>query len=163
MPETGSSSRLFTGRCALVPAQFFEPGSARAMLVEVSEVDDAETVSSVAIPYYDAVLVYAHQAGETALPELYHLLKASESISDHNRILASYHEGRLYLVVVEDRSLKICNSFAAMDFVTAEYFLFMVLKRLQMNPEISSVHFMTPLTGGQKMSLYRYFRSVDYI
>ena len=104
MPETGSSSRLFTGRCALVPAQFFEPGSARAMLVEVSEVDDAETVSSVAIPYYDAVLVYAHQAGETALPELYHLLKASESISDHNRILASYHEGRLYLVVVEDMS-----------------------------------------------------------
>ena len=69
---------MFTGRCALVPAQFFEPGSARAMLVEVSEVDDAETVSSVAIPYYDAVLVYAHQEGETALPELYHLLKASE-------------------------------------------------------------------------------------
>ena len=100
---------------------------------------------------------------ETALPELYHLLKASESISDHNRILASYHEGRLYLVVVEDRSLKICNSFAAMDFVTAEYFLFMVLKRLQMNPEISSVHFMTPLTGGQKMSLYRYFKSVEQL
>ena len=133
------------------------------MLVEVSEVGDADKVSSVGIPYYDAVLVYAHSDGETALPELYHLLKASESIQDHNRILASYHEGRLYLVVVEDRSMKLCNSFAAMDFTTAEYFLFMVLKKLQMNPEISTVYFMTPLTGDQKMSLYRYFRSVEQI
>ena len=163
MPETGSSKILYTSRCALVPAQFFEPSSARAMLVETADVDESDEVSSVPVPWCDAVLVFAHPAGDDSLPELYHLLKASESISDHNRILASYHEGRLYLVVVEDRSLKICNSFAAMDFVTAEYFLFMVLKRLQMNPEISSVHFMTPLTGGQKMSLYRYFKSVEQL
>ena len=59
--------------------------------------------------------------------------------------------------------LRLCNSFQAMDFTTAEYFLFMALKRLQINPEISAVYVRTPLEQEQEMSLYRYFKSVERI
>ena len=34
------------------------------------------------------------------------------------------------------------------------------MKRLQLNPEVSTVHFRTPLNPDAEMSLYRYFKSV---
>lgn len=166
MPETGSNKLNFSYKCALVPKQFFEPSQARATLIETVDVDDSERVGYVDVPFYGAVLVYAVAQGidgEAALPELYHLLKASEGISEHNKIVASYCDGRVFLVVAEDNRMLLCNSFKAMDFTTAEYFIFMVLKKFQMNPEISAIYFHTLLTSEQEMSLYRYFRAVEQI
>ena len=161
MPETGSSNILFTSRCALVPEQFFEPSSARAMLVETADVPEEYGVSSVPVPWYGAVLIYAHPQGSEALPELYRLLEMAAALQDHNRIAAAYRDGVLYLVVAEDSELRLCNSFQAMDFTTAEYFLFMALGKLQINPEMSAVYFDAPLDSEQEMSLYRYFKSVE--
>jgi hypothetical protein len=35
------------------------------------------------------------------------------------------------------------------------------MKKLQLNPEMSSIYFRTPLDQDQEMSLYRYFRNVE--
>ncbi|MGN0188194.1 MAG: DUF3822 family protein, partial [Candidatus Cryptobacteroides sp.] len=72
-------------------------------------------------------------------------------------------DGRLYLVVAQGRNLLFCNSFEAVDFTTAEYFLFLVLNRLQLNPEVSTVYFRSPLEASHEESLCRYFKSVGYI
>ena len=163
MPETGSSKILYTSRCALVPEQFFEPSSARAMLVETADIDDTDEVSYVAVPWCSAVLIYARTPGDDSLPELYHLLLKAGDLDEHNRIVASYRSGVLYLVVSEDRCLRLCNSFRTADFTTAEYYLFMVLKKFQMNPEVSTVYFRAALTDDQEISLYRYFKAVERI
>ena len=60
-------------------------------------------------------------------------------------------------------SLLLCNAYKAPDFTTAEYFIFMAMKKLQLNPEMSSIVFRTPLEPDQEMSLYRYFRSVELV
>ena len=72
-------------------------------------------------------------------------------------------DGTLYLVIVQGRSLLLCNSFKAPDFTTAEYFIFLAMKRLQLNPEVSTIVFRTSLTEEEEMSLYRYFKNVDQI
>ncbi len=131
------------------------------MLVETADVDETEEVAAVEVPQFGAVLIYARPYGSSALPELYHLLAAAGRLKEHNRIVAAYHEGILYLVVAENTALKLCNSFQAVDFTTAEYYLFMVLKKFQMNPEVSTVYFDTPLSREQEMSLYRYFKAVE--
>ena len=69
-------------------------------------------------------------------------------------------DGWLYLVIAQGRSLCLANVFRAQDFTTAEYFIFLSLKRLQMNPEVSTICFRTPLDMEAEMSLYRYFKSV---
>ena len=97
------------------------------------------------------------------LPEFYAMLMAAEDIPEYNRIVASYADGRLYLVVSQGKTLQLCNSFEAADFTTAEYFIFLVMKKLQLNPEMTTIFFRTPLKDEEEMSLYRYFRSVDYI
>ena len=61
----------------------------------------------------------------------------------------------------QGRNLLLANVFRAVDFTTAEYFLFMAVRKLQMNPEVSTVYFRTPLREDEEMSLYRYFKSVE--
>ena len=82
---------------------------------------------------------------------------------DYNKILASYMDGVLYLVIAQGRSLLLCNSFQAPDFTTAQYFIFLAMKNLQLNPEVSTICFRTPLSEEDEMSLYRYFKNVEQV
>jgi hypothetical protein len=138
-------------------------------------------VDFVEVPEFAAVLVYSNSIGETLsrvisettlrtdgtkarpLPELFYMLRELQSLPDYNKILASYIDGYLYLVVAQGKSLLLCNSFQAPDFTSAEYFIFLTLKKLQLNPEVTTICFRTPLSEEQEMSLYRYFKSVEQL
>ena len=172
---------VFTPYCALVPQNFYRPESVREQLSEVVRVPEDSYVESVDVPEFGAALLYSTSLGGTLhkvisesvlvvdgnktkpLPEMYYMLKELLNLSEYNRILASYMDGVLYLVVAQGKTLLLCNSYKAPDFTTAQYFIFMVLKKLQLNPEMSTISFRTPLTEEQEMSLYRYFKSVDVL
>ncbi len=172
---------LLTPKVALVPASFFEESAMRRSLADTVMLDEADEVRHVSLPEYAAELVYSLSMGEMlsrtisnavrdtggrtaeVLPEMYCILKDLQEIAEHNRIVASYAAGYLHLGIAQGSNLLLANVFRASDFTTAEYFLFMAVKRLQLNPEVSSVYFRTPLAEEEKMSLYRYFRSVEML
>ena len=172
---------VFTPKFALVPTGFHSPEASRQMLAEVANVDDNDHVDHVEVPQFGAVLIYSLNVGGTLarvvsetvirtdgtkgcmLPEIYHMMNAMSEISDYNKIVASFVDGYLYLAIAQGKTLILCNSFQAPDFTTAEYFIFLAMKKLQLNPEMSSIYFRTPLSEDQEMSLYRYFRSVEHI
>ncbi len=169
---------LLTPKVTLVPESFFDPAAARAALSEVTALEEGDYVEWVAVPGTGAVLVYSNTIGESlskvlaqtvlpasgepvkVLPEMYYLLLALEDLSEYNKMVASWRDGWLHLVIAQGKSLRLANVFAAPDFTTAEYFLFLALKQLQLNPEVSTVCFRTPLEMDAQMSLYRYFKSV---
>jgi hypothetical protein len=172
---------VFTPYCTLVPQDFHRPESSKELLSEVVNLPDGSVVDYVPVPELASVMIYSNNIGGTLhkvlgesvlkvdgtksrqLPELYYMLRQLSEISDYNRILASYMDGVLYLVIAQGRTLLLCNSYKAADFTTAEYFIFMAMKKLQLNPEMSSVYFRTPLDEDQQMSLYRYFMNVEHI
>ena len=172
---------LFTPKTALVPSQFYSHEDRRRSLSSVVRLADADQVDSVELPEFGAVLVFSNSVGETLskvlsesvltidgskaspLPEHFYMLKSLSRLSEYNKIIASYMDGRLYLVIAQGSSLMLCNSFVAPDFTTAEYFIFLAMKKLQLNPEVSTICFRTPLDMDQEMSLYRYFKSVELI
>ena len=172
---------IFTPKFTLVPSHFHAPDRSRAILEDVVSLGDADSVDCVDVPEFGSVLVYSNSIGETlskvisqsvlrtdgsgarCLPYIYYMLKSLPQMTEYNKIVAAYMDGWLYLVIAQGRSLLLCNAFAAPDFTTAEYFIFLSLKKLQLNPEISSITFMTPLGQEQEMSLYRYFRNVEVI
>ena len=169
---------LLTPKVALVPDAFLEPSSARKSLQEVVRLRDNDFVETVPVPSLAATLVYSLSLDESlsrvmaqtvmpvsgepvrVLPELYYLLRELDSIQEYNKIVASWHGGYLHLVIAQGKSLCLANVFEAPDFTTAQYFLFLSLKRLQLNPEVSTVSFRTPLDPESEMSLYRYFKAV---
>ncbi|MBO4230221.1 MAG: DUF3822 family protein [Bacteroidales bacterium] len=148
-----------TPKVALVPSAFFDPASAREVLSRTVELDQEDKVEYISLPEFSAELVYSLSDGD--YPEMYYLLKKLSEIPEYNKILASYGDGVLTLVISQGDNLLLANTFQAADFTTAEYFLFMAVKKLQLNPEVSTVSFMTPLSGEEEMSLYRYFKAVE--
>ena len=172
---------VFTPYCTLIPENFHKPELSKEMLSEVADLPQGAVVEYVPVPEYNAVMLYSNNLGGTLhkvvsesvlrtdgtkaqpLPELYSMLKSLNGIQEYNRIVASYMDGVLYLVIAQGKTLLLCNTYSAPDFTTAEYFIFMVMKKLQLNPEMSSITFRTPLNEEQEMSLYRYFKSVDTI
>lgn len=172
---------LFTPKFALVPKPFFSPATARQALSETVPITEDVVVEAAEVPWYNAVLIYSNSIGESlskvmaqtvldmagnrarVLPEAFFLLAALERCEEYNKIIASYMDGWLYLVIAQGRTLRLCNVYPAADFTTAEYFIFLALKQLQLNPEVSSIQFRTPLSQEQEMSLYRYFRAVETV
>ncbi len=172
---------VFTPKCALVPSDFFSKVNARHLLEASAALQEGDPVSEVEVPDYNAVLVYSNAIGESLsrvlsdmvlnadgsksrpLPELYWILDSLKSVSEYNKIIASYMDGYLYLAIAQGKSLLLCNSFESPDFTTALYHIFRSMKRLQLNPEVSSISFRTPLSEDQKMLLYNYFKDVEEI
>ncbi len=172
---------VFTPKCALIPAHFHHPLHVRNNLAEVVDLAESDSVDSIEVPEHAAVMLYSNSIGETLsrvmsetvlridggktapLPELYYMLKDLSGLQDYNKIMASYADGYLYLVIAQGKSLLLCNSFKAQDFTTAEYFIFLAMKKLQLNPEVSTISFRTGLDEEQEMSLYRYFKNVEQI
>ena len=170
---------LLTPKVALVPVSFFDEATMRDSLCDTVILGEEDEVRHVSVPEYSAELVYSLTIGEMlsktisqsvldsegrpaeVLPEMYFILRDLQRVDDYNRIVASYASGYLHLAIAQGRNLLLANVFRAADFTTAEYFLFMAVRRLQLNPEVSSVCFRTPLTADEEMSLYRYFKSVE--
>ena len=172
---------VFTPKCALVPKQFHRPGASRELLAEIADIADTDVIECIDVPQFGSVLVYSNTIGESLskvisemvlktdgnvsrpLPELYYMLMHLSDIQDYNKILASYKDGYLYLVVAQGRTLLLCNAYQAQDFTTAEYFIFLAMKKLQLNIEMSTICFRTSIAEEEEISLYRYFKNVEQI
>ncbi len=172
---------LLTPKVALIPNHFFSEQELRSSLGEVVSLRDTDAVDYVDVPAYGSVLIYSNSIDESlsravsqtvftssgdhvkVLPEMYYILSDLGKCSDYNKILASYMDGYLHLAIAQGKSLLLANVFEAVDFTTAEYFIFLAMNRLQLNPEVSTICFRTPLSSDMEMSLYRYFKAVEQI
>lgn len=170
---------LLTHKFALVPEQFHSSAKERELLSETVALRKADMVESVAVPQYGSVLLYSNSideslsrvlsqtvfttGGESArvLPEMYYILRDLQNCPEYNKIMATYRDGYLHLAIAQGKSLQLCNVYKAADFTTAEYFLFLAMKSLQLNPEVSTICWRMPLTPDEEMSLYRYFKAVE--
>lgn len=175
------SISLLTQKCTLVPEQFFQAETARQMLAEVVQLRDSDQVSYVPVPQFGAVLVFSNSIDESlsraisqtvfttsgesvpVLPEMYYILQDIQNCKEYNKIVATWRDGYLHLAIAQGKSLQLCNIYKAVDFTTAEYFLFLAMKTLQLNPEVSSITWRMPLSTEEEMSLYRYFKAVEQI
>lgn len=145
----------------LVPTNFFNPDKEREALAGVARLGEDCAVRHIDIPQYDAVLVYSVDGDSVvSAPEIAGILDKLPECPAYNKILCSLRDGRLTIAIAQGKSLLLANSFTAPDFTTAEYYIFLAVKSLQINPEVSTICWLTELEPGQEMSLYRYFKSV---
>ena len=169
---------LLTPKVALVPEAFLDPLGARDALSEVVALREGDYVETVPLPSMGAVLLFSNSIDESlsrvlaqtvlpssgtpvrVLPEMYYLLRQLDTLTEYNKVLASWRDGWLHLVIAQGKSLSLCNVYEAPDFTTAQYFIFLGMKRLQLNPEVSTICFRTPLEPEAELSLYRYFKAV---
>lgn len=166
-----------TPKCALIPSQFHDPSKVRENLASVVCLQEGDEVSSIEIPQYAAVLLYCSNQGENAstlvendipgetesLPEMFFILKSLPGCPDYNKILCTWADGNLFLAIAQGASLQLANVYPAADFTTAQYYILLAMKSLQLNPEVSTICWRKPISSEDEMSLYRYFKSVSVL
>lgn len=145
----------------LVPVNFFSPETARESLSQVAVAGVGDKVEYKEIPAYGAVLIYTISGSAGAPPEILHILEELPVCSEYNKLLCSWKDGEVSLAIAQGKSLLIANSYKAPDFVTVQYFIFLAMKSLQLNPEVTTICFRHPLAPEHKMALYRYFKAVE--
>lgn len=149
----------------LVPSTFFNPAEERKALAEVAELKDTDTVTHIDIPQYDAVLIYNTMDGDSSVsvPEIAEILELLPSCKEYNKIICSLDNDSLCVAIAQGKNLLLANQFRVQNFTTAEYFIFLTMKSLQLNPEVSTICWKGSLDAEDEMSLYRYFKGVDRI
>ena len=143
----------------LVPSSIFSEDKAREILSEVVLLDREEPLSFLEVPPQSAVLVYA---GDER-PAVYDMLLSLWKIREYNKIAADYRDGCLSLVLSQGEQLQLCNQYDAPDFTTALYYLALAVSRLQINPQQSTVYFMTAPDSENVRLLYNYFKGVEVL
>lgn len=145
----------------LVPVNFFDPAAAREVLSDVAQLKSTDEVKYEQVPQYGAVLIYVSGGPGEGLPEIFYLLRDLPSCKEYNKLLCCWQDGILSMAVAQGKSLLLANSYQAPDFTTAQYYIYSALKSLQLNPEVTTIHFKHSLPEEYQLSLYRYFKSVD--
>ena len=145
----------------LVPVNFFNPATAREALAGVAQINDGDSVAHKNVPGYNAVLIYNVSGGSDVPPEIFFVLQELPSCSEYNKLLCSWKDGELSLAIAQGRSLLLANSYKAQDFTTAQYYILLAMKSLQLNPEVTTIRFRQALAPEDEMSLYRYFKAVE--
>lgn len=165
-------NRKFT----LVPTPCFDERQARRFLSDAVSLDAEDEISWAPNEAVGAVEIWAREKGRLipvvkgmleknggeveVRPELHFMLEAALTLDTYDKIVASFAEGTLYLVLFQGKNLLLCNSYEAMDFTTAQYYLFRALKKFQINPETSTLVFHSFLSAEEEMALYQYVKAV---
>lgn len=145
----------------LVPSGFFDPASKREALAEVASIREDSKVEHIEIPNYNAVLVYTtDEDSVVSTPEILEVLNKLSECQEYNKIVCSIVEDSLYIAIAQGKTLLLANSYKIQDFTTAQYYIFLAIKSLQINPEISTICWISEINADEEMSLYRYFKSV---
>lgn len=147
----------------LVPVNFFDPSSARQALQEVAPLADSDRIAYRQIPRYSAVLIYDIPDGKDTPPGIFSILERLHECNEYNKVLCSWQGGMLSIAIAQGKSLLLANEYKAPDFVTAQYYIFFAMKSLQLNPEVTTISFVHPLSQDEEMALYRYFKAVESI
>lgn len=150
-------------KCTLVPSNFFDENCAREYLAQVFVDAPSEPVRSVLIPEYNAYLVWSSAAPEEEKPPMYRVLTGLGKCPDYNKILCDWDGSELCLAIAQGKTLLLANTYEAKDFTTAQYWIFLALRSLQLNPEISTICLLSAVGAEDEMSLYRYFKAVEIL
>ena len=143
----------------LVPSSFYNEDCAREYIAQVVDISKDAEVNSVFMPQYDAYFIYS---GDRK-PELYRVLDRLGTLPEYNKILCHWDGETLSLGIGQGKSLLLSNTYRAGDFVSVMYFVLLALKSLQLNPEMSTICFMSELSSDDKILLYHYFKSVSVL
>lgn len=150
-------------KCTLVPSNFYDDNCAGDYLAQVVDTAPSEPVHSAYLPEYNAYLVWSSGAPEGEMPEMYNVLSDLKKCPDYNKILCSWDGAELCLAIAQGKTLLLANTYKAQDFTTVEYWIFLALRSLQLNPEISTICLRSAVSAEDEMSLYRYFKAVEIL
>lgn len=158
----------------LVPASLYDKESEKQILSQIHKVEDMDEVMSIDLPEHEAKLIYAIpnsissrifkiQKKAKYTPIIYQMIKKVSELKENNKVCIHFSKNHIHIVASERDRLLLANSFQASDFITAQYYIFFVIKEVMFNPEFTTLQIVGDIDKNQKKSLSKYFKGVNTI
>ncbi len=162
-----------TPKYALIPKHLYKQGEELESLSKLHQLEDLDEIDVIEVPEQDMVILFAVnstfinciknvQQEFTLVPSIYPIIVNISRFQDYNKIFFQYHKGQLNVIAAEGNRLVYCNSFPAIHFNSALYFLFLALKQVQFNPELTTVYISGNLNDLEIMDIAKYFSKVKH-
>ena len=157
-----------------VPESLFDPHKAAAILQSVYAINDLDEVHFHPLPHIGATCIYAipnsiiapllrQQPAIRFYSIAVPLIQMATPLYGHTRILYFYHDHFLYLTLMREQQLLLCNAYYAPDCNTALYFLFLVLQQWQLNPDSIRLYISGQLSKHHRQTLLHYFPLISIL
>ncbi|MDX9782904.1 MAG: DUF3822 family protein [Bacteroidales bacterium] len=95
-------------------------------------------------------------------PSIYPFMKNTRFFPDPNKIFIQYHKGHVHIVLVQGSKVVFCNSFPAVQFNTALYYLMLAVKQSGAKQESFSVFLSGNMREEDVSGLTKYFPRVGF-
>lgn len=162
-----------THKYALVPLKLFREEDAWQQLKQLHLPDEYEEIDHALLESQQIAFVFA--ANSTFLniikkiqpqfrvfPSIYPIIKNAGLFPEHNKIFVQYHKGNIHVIITEGTKLLFCNSYPAIHFNTALYFIFLALKQTQLNQEQTTLFTSGNFRDEEIYNLTKYFPKVRF-
>jgi hypothetical protein len=162
-----------TEKYLLIPSGLHTKGNELKDLTALHKLDELDEINVSEVQSENMKILFAanstllnvikeYQPDFKLYPSIYPYLKFLPCFPEHNKILFHYVKGSVTIVASEGSKIVFCNTFPAIHFNSALYFLLLTLKETQFNPEQTTV-----FTGGnikdlEIFDISKYFSSVKY-
>lgn len=107
-------------------------------------------------------VVKEYQPNLNLYPSVYPFISYLPLFEEYNKILLQYIKGVVSIVASEGERITYCNSFPAVHFNTALYFLMLTLKEVQFNPELTTVYISGNIKDLEIYDIAKYFAKIKY-
>ncbi len=162
-----------TEKYAAIPKNLHQRGNELSILSKSHKIDDLDEIDICEVPHEDMVLIFAanstfinvvkeYQPNLNLYPSVYPFISYLPLFEEYNKILLQYIKGVVSIVASEGERITYCNSFPAVHFNTALYFLMLTLKEVQFNPELTTVYISGNIKDLEIYDIAKYFAKIKY-
>ncbi len=163
-----------TPKFTLVPSSLYRKDDEKRILSLIHKIEEMDEVMSIELPEHEAVLIYAVPNAITSrifkiqkkakyFPIIHSMIKSMSHNKDNNKVCIHLSKNHIHIVATEREKLLLANSYPAKDFVTAQYYIFLVIKEVMFNPEFTTLQVMGNITKSEKKDLSKYFKGINII
>ncbi len=162
-----------TEKFTSVPKQLHKFGDEINIMSKLFKIEELEEINIREIPKEEMVLLFAvnstflnvikeHQPTFSLYPSAYVYLSYLPLFKEYNKIFFQYQKGFTTILAAEGERIVFSNTFPASHFNSALYFLLLVLKEVQFNPEQTSVYISGNIRDLEIYDIAKYFSKVKY-
>ena len=162
-----------THKYTLVPEKLYIKGNELKTLEKHHDIHELDEINTFSIPQEEMVIIYAVNSTFVNLlkrfqpkleirPIISLYLSLLPQYKEHNKLLVNYKNKVATIAGSLGEKIVYCNSFPAHHFSSMLYFLLLVLKEVQFNPETTTLYISGDIKDLEKNELTKYFSHVKY-
>lgn len=162
-----------TEKFTVIPEKLHIHGQELQIMERLFTLDELDEINTKRVPQEQMVLIFAanstflnivkeYQPKFNLYPSAFTYLNYLPLFEEYNKLFFRFQKGTSIIIAAEGERIMHCNSYPTQHFNSGLYFLLLVLKEIQFNPEQTTVYISGDIKDLEVYDIAKYFSKVKY-